>query len=128
MQFLMVMTNAVEGTDEEFNAWYDGRHVADVLALDGFVAAQRFVFTPTEGNPTAPYKYLAMYIVADGDIERAERALRASREAARRAAAEGTESPMPISATLSGERATWWFTSLGEQVTAESLQAAANGA
>ena len=33
------LTNATEGRDDEFNDWYDNRHLPDVLAVEGFVAA-----------------------------------------------------------------------------------------
>ncbi|WP_167480822.1 hypothetical protein [Mesorhizobium waimense] len=37
-----VLNNPVEGREAEFNAWYDDRHVHDILRLPGLVSAQRF--------------------------------------------------------------------------------------
>ncbi len=39
---LLVLTNAVEGRDDEFNQWYDHQHIPDALDVPGYVAAQRF--------------------------------------------------------------------------------------
>ena len=35
-----VLTNPVEGREDEFNAWYD-RHLHDILRLTGLVSAFR---------------------------------------------------------------------------------------
>jgi hypothetical protein len=66
---LLVFTNAVEGTDAEFNGWYDGTLVPEVLDVPGVVAARRYdlatVDTPeVEGAPSPPppaHRYLAVY-------------------------------------------------------------------
>ena len=36
---LIVLSNASEGKDVEYNEWYTGTHLADVLKTDGFSAA-----------------------------------------------------------------------------------------
>ncbi|UIX29176.1 DUF4286 family protein [Streptomyces sp. GQFP] len=60
MRYLMIaQTTPVEGRDDEFNAWYDGEHLKDVLAIPGFVAAERFEVASGE----APFKYYAFYEV-----------------------------------------------------------------
>ena len=38
----VALTNAVAGREQEFNDWYDHQHVKDVLAIPGFLTAQRF--------------------------------------------------------------------------------------
>ena len=38
----VVLTNAVEGKDDAFDEWYTNTHLGDVLAVPGFVSAQRF--------------------------------------------------------------------------------------
>ena len=69
---LVVLSNAVEGTDGEFNEWYTGTHIPDIINLDGFVAATRYrladrEITDEDGETMeAPYRYLAIYEV-DGD-------------------------------------------------------------
>jgi hypothetical protein len=69
---MIVFTECRPGEDEEFNAWYTGTHVPDVLRLDGFTAVQRFreAATEQEEGPT----YLAVWEV-EGDVEAAKRAL-----------------------------------------------------
>ena len=60
---LLATTSAKAGRDEEFNAWYDDRHMPDVLAVPGFVSAERFISMTNEGP-----KYLAIYEVETDDI------------------------------------------------------------
>lgn len=69
---MIVFTECRPGEDEEFNAWYTGTHVPDVLQLDGFTAVQRFrqAATEQEEGPT----YLAVWEI-EGDVEAARRAL-----------------------------------------------------
>ena len=58
---LITQSNAVEGRDEEFNEWYDTRHIPDVLSLPGFVAAQRFLLADLERNASSAFRYLTIY-------------------------------------------------------------------
>lgn len=65
---LVVFSEPFEGRDDEYNEWYTGRHLADICALPGFTAAQRFelhsVSMGTELN-----KYMAIYDVETDDPE-----------------------------------------------------------
>jgi hypothetical protein len=77
----MLFSNATPGAEEEYNDWYTNTHLDDVLAVPGFVAAQRFVITDArrqEGDPEPEHKYLAVYEI-EGDVEAAFGALAASR-------------------------------------------------
>ncbi|MDB6100827.1 MAG: hypothetical protein JWO52_826 [Gammaproteobacteria bacterium] len=65
----VVVTDALPGREEEFNAWYDQVHLADVLRIPGFVAAQRFKLAQAEGS--LPGRYLALYEIETGDPEAA---------------------------------------------------------
>jgi hypothetical protein len=65
----VVLTNAVEGKDDEFNRWYTNEHLKDVLELPGFVGAQRFRFVPYREGASAPHRYLALYDVETDDLE-----------------------------------------------------------
>lgn len=58
---LLILTNPVEGRDDEFNEWYDGAHLKDVLQVPGIVGAQRLTVTP--GNA---WSYATLYEL-DGD-------------------------------------------------------------
>jgi hypothetical protein len=54
---LLTLTEPPPAMEEEFNAWYDGEHLAERLAIPGFRSAQRWV---AEVPPGAG-KYLATY-------------------------------------------------------------------
>ena len=78
-QVLVVLSNAVEGTDDEFNRWYTGTHLGEVLKLDGYVAAQRFKLSDGQLGPgDVPYRYFALYEVDTEDPADPARALSAS--------------------------------------------------
>jgi hypothetical protein len=57
---LLGFTNSKDGRDAEFNDWYTNRHLADVVAVPGFVSAQRFKLKDPMGG-TPPHQYLAIY-------------------------------------------------------------------
>ena len=105
---LVVLTNPVEGREDEYNDWYTGRHLDDVLATEGFQAAQRFAWVPSKLSRNAPYRYLAIYEVDADSRERAEAAL---------LRAANTEA-MPISDAMDKRTATWWFSSITDRVEA----------
>lgn len=57
---LVVPSNAKEGRDEEYNAWYDNVHLAELLTIPGVVSGRRFDAAPQ--SPSAPPQpYLAIY-------------------------------------------------------------------
>lgn len=58
---MLVFTNAVDGRDDDFNDWYDGIHLGEVLALEPFVAAQRFRLTDAQVMDDQPHRYVAIY-------------------------------------------------------------------
>jgi hypothetical protein len=70
----MVFSDAVEGREEDFNVWYETIHMAEVLALPGFVSAQRFQLI---GDPAGGTKYVAVYELS-GDPQAALGALGAA--------------------------------------------------
>lgn len=72
---MLVSTNPVPGREEEYNRWYDGQHLPDVLSLDGFVAAQRFRLADSEPAQDAPHRYLAVYEVEADSVEAAAKVL-----------------------------------------------------
>lgn len=53
---LLILSNPVEGRDDEFNAWYDNVHLADVFKVPGIVGAERYRMRSGE-----QWKYLAIY-------------------------------------------------------------------
>jgi hypothetical protein len=83
----IVLTNAVDGNDAEFNDWYDARHIHDSLAIPGFVSGRRYRVTSAAGPDDARWSYLALYEI---ELTRAAEALA---EAAVRAG--GPQMPNP---------------------------------
>lgn len=100
----IVLTNATAGEDAAFNSWYDGRHLDDVIAIPGFVAAQRFRVAPETAGKASPWRYLAIYEIAP---EAAEAAL------AELGARAGSEA-MPLSPTLDRDVYTGLFAAIRE--------------
>ncbi|NYE18794.1 DUF4286 family protein [Microbacterium immunditiarum] len=71
----IVHTNPVEGRESEFEDWYTNRHLADVVAIPGFVRARRYRLADAQFAPLADFRYAAVYEI-DGDPADAMRALR----------------------------------------------------
>lgn len=53
---MLVLTNPIEGRDEEFNRWYDNVHLKDVIAVPGVTGASRF-----KSVLPGEWKYAAIY-------------------------------------------------------------------
>jgi hypothetical protein len=67
---LIVLSEAVDGRDDEFNDWYSWVHIRDVLRLSRVVVAvQRFKRSPHQlvpnGSGKYPQEYLAIYETTD---------------------------------------------------------------
>ena len=65
---LLAFTNPVAGREDEFNRWYDERHVPDLLAVPGFVSAQRFALSDATGQGKPGWTYLALYELETDDL------------------------------------------------------------
>ena len=65
---LVAISNAQPGRDEEYSTWYETIHMPEVLALPGFVSAQRFAPAPLSED--APNRYMAVYEI-EGDVDAA---------------------------------------------------------
>mgnify|MGYP001183584620 CR=1 FL=1 len=65
----VVLTNAVDGRDAEFNDWYTNVHLPDVLAIPGVVSAERFKLAHAQRIAEQPYGYLAIYEVETDDLK-----------------------------------------------------------
>ena len=66
-----VFSNPVAGHEDEYNKWYTNQHALDVVAVPGFVSAQRFVMAPEQLKrvPVQVPKYLIVYKVVTGNLE-----------------------------------------------------------
>mgnify|MGYP001821905945 CR=1 FL=1 len=64
---MVVMSNPVEGREDEYNDWYQNVHLGELVALEGFKSARRFRLARSlvEGET---FPYLAIYEIETGDI------------------------------------------------------------
>lgn len=107
---LVVYAKPVEGKEQEFDEWYSRVHLPEVIALDGFVSARRFVVVPDpDRDEPAPLPYLAIYEVEEGMLETARSTLAATLSRSRRAAEEGGVPELTPSDALHAERSVLWF-------------------
>jgi hypothetical protein len=64
----MVLVSAVAGREAEFDAWYDGRHLADVAQVPGVTQARRFPIVSIEASGNPAWRSLAIYeLRTEGD-------------------------------------------------------------
>ena len=62
----MVRLDPPAGKEDEWNEWYNTKHLQHRLAVPGFLFARRFV--AVEGEP----KYLTLYDLADASVMNSE--------------------------------------------------------
>jgi hypothetical protein len=81
---LIVFTEAHEGREGDFNSWYDDIHLSDVLSVDGYVSAQRYVMAEEQAKgfkaDSAPGRYLAIYEIEAENLTDAHDKLAAAAE------------------------------------------------
>jgi len=68
---LLVKSNPSSSAQEaEFNEWYDKVHLPQILALPGFLSAERFIFGDTQlrGTPEPTHRYLVIYDIETDDL------------------------------------------------------------
>ena len=72
----LVQTNPLPGQEDEFNEWYSGRHIRDILAVPGIVTAQRYRLHPSRrvdgkgyDDLAKPFQYLAVYEIDRDPLE-----------------------------------------------------------
>jgi hypothetical protein len=68
---LMVLSDAVGGSDDEFNRWYSDVHLPEILGLPSFVGARRFKLD-ARIPASSVHRYLAVYEVTDTALASAE--------------------------------------------------------
>ena len=74
---LVVMTNPVSAECEtEYNDWYSGQHIGDVVNVPGFAAATRYVASTAQVAGPPQFKYLAVYEIDADDPADAVKSLR----------------------------------------------------
>jgi hypothetical protein len=64
--FLALSNPVRDELEPDFNAWYEERHVKEIMALDGVRSCRRFRLAPTQvqdGDGEGGHRYLALYDV-----------------------------------------------------------------
>lgn len=68
--FLVALTNAVEGQEDEFREWYSNTHLRDLLAVPGCRSAKFFGISHTQRiEPPYPFTHMAIYEIDSDDIQ-----------------------------------------------------------
>jgi hypothetical protein len=108
--FVVLSEPPSDVSEDEFNRWYD-LHVREILALPGWVAAERLALRFVHSRGEAPrYSYYVRYEI-DGDFDTAWKALRDAVDSGR----------MDMPDWFSGfSSAGWEGRSLGKRVVAET--------
>lgn len=64
----VTLTNPAEGQDAEYDEWSDRQHIPDVLAIPGFISAQRFrVNSANPSDRPQRWKTATVYEVETND-------------------------------------------------------------
>lgn len=65
-QLFLVLSEPVEGSEDEYNEWYENVHLDEVIGTSAVTCAQRFKLADSRGAE-APNRYLAVYEVDADD-------------------------------------------------------------
>jgi len=57
----VVLSQPVRGQEDVYNQWYSERHLRDVMAVPGFVSAQRFHLADPAAEGAPSQRYMAIY-------------------------------------------------------------------
>lgn len=122
---MVVLSNARDGREEEFNRRYD-EHMRDTIdKLDGFACAQRFELAGLPGAPEVPYRYLTIYEVEDDRLARAYEQFRYGRQERAEALAAGRAPLVWVSESLDPERfRVGFYSAITDQLPSRRLAAA----
>lgn len=63
----VVRSNPLPGRDADYNRWYTDEHLADVVAVPGFVSAQRFRIVDPHADGAPAQAYMAIYTMRTDD-------------------------------------------------------------
>ena len=62
---ILALSNAADGRDDDYRAWYQQAHLRDVCAIDGVVNGKFHEAT----NDNARWRYMALYAIAAGALD-----------------------------------------------------------
>ena len=110
----VVLTNPVAGKEAEYNDWYNGQHIPDILNVPGFVSGQRFRLADAQlgGEKSRTHKYLAIYEIETDDVAATLNELRT----------RGTAEIVPSDAIDTKDARTYVFTPVAEKVMAQDVK------
>jgi hypothetical protein len=63
---MVVQSTPAEGREDEYNKWYSGTHIPQILEIPGFVGARRFQVS--DDGQSAPHRYMAVYELDADDL------------------------------------------------------------
>jgi hypothetical protein len=97
---MLAFTNAKPGREAQFNEWYGQEHLPAVIAVDGVLGGSRLqAAEDLPGDPSHPYRHLAIYDVESGRCQ---------------AAVDGLmQSDISLSADVEEPAVAWFFEELG---------------
>jgi hypothetical protein len=72
---MIVQSDSKAGRDDEFNEWYNDRHIDEVLSLEGFVGARRYALADLDPPQEGAQRYICIYEIETDDIEATRKAL-----------------------------------------------------
>lgn len=76
---MLVLSRPTPGNEAQYNDWYQNIHLKQIVAIPGFVSAQRFKLSVgMRGEDT--YPYMAIYEVETNDVDAAFDALQKAAE------------------------------------------------
>ncbi len=58
---MIVFSQPHEGREDEYNDWYQNRHLGEVIATPGFTSARRFKLSGKLSEEMPAYPYCAIY-------------------------------------------------------------------
>jgi hypothetical protein len=62
------LSNPAPGKEDLFLTWYTGQHIHDLLAIDGFKAAQLYRLTDAQFVGTHPQRYMMIWEIETDDL------------------------------------------------------------
>jgi hypothetical protein len=66
---VMALTNPVEGREAEYDTWFEGIHIQEMLTVPGFLSAQRYEAAGSQIAPgQLPYRFITAYEVETDDL------------------------------------------------------------
>jgi hypothetical protein len=65
---MLVLSNSIQGREEEFERWYRQIHVPEMLKRPGFVACQRLALSEAQMGRSQPQRHLALWEIETDNL------------------------------------------------------------